>query len=278
MDRRKFTKTIGLLTGAAALTGLYAWQVEPGWLEFVKHKIFINKLPPHLWGKILMQISDIHAGAVDKNYLVDSLQKANALEPDIVVYTGDFITDNKGKEFKEIADVLAYKATGKLATIGILGNHDYGPDWQQAEIADRVTHLVNSAGIKVLRNEILDVEGLNIIGIDELWGTNFKPGEVMEKYRPDTANLVLCHNPDACDLDIWNGYKGWILSGHTHGGQVKPPFLPPPVVPVNNKKYTAGKIDLQDGRTLYINRALGYKWKLRFNVRPEITLFEMQPA
>jgi uncharacterized protein len=100
----------------------------------------------------------------------------------------------------------------------------------------------------------------------------------MKTLDQSKANLVLCHNPDVCDLPVWNNYKGWILSGHTHGGQVKPPFLDPPMLPVKNKNYSAGKILLPDGRTLYINRALGHLWQVRFNVRPEITIFELQRA
>ena len=98
----------------------------------------------------------------------------------------------------------------------------------------------------------------------------------MDQLDASKANIVLCHNPDVCDLDVWNNYKGWILSGHTHGGQVKPPFLPPPVLPVKNKKYTAGKFELSDERILYINRALGHLIQIRFNVRPEITIFELE--
>ena len=93
--------------------------------------------------------------------------------------------------------------------------------------------------------------------------------------KPNDANIALCHNPDACDLDVWQDYNSWILSGHTHGGQVKAPFLDPFVVPVKNKKYTEGLIKLSNNRTLYINRALGHLWQVRFNVRPEITLFEL---
>jgi uncharacterized protein len=92
------------------------------------------------------------------------------------------------------------------------------------------------------------------------------------------VNLVLCHNPDVADLPIWKGYQGWILSGHTHGGQCKPPFLPPPILPVRNRRYTAGEIDLNDGRRLYINRGLGYFRRVRFNVRPEITVFALTRA
>ncbi|MCH5716997.1 metallophosphoesterase [Niabella hibiscisoli] len=278
MNRRKFTKILACLGGASALTGLYAWQVEPFRLEFVRNKMPVQNLPASLHGKILMQISDMHVGRVDKAYLIQSLKEAQAYQPDIVVYTGDFITENDGLEFDELQDVLSHKVKGKLGTVGILGNHDYGKGWSQQEVGDRVTRLATEAGITILRNNAVTIEGLKIIGIDDLWGTNYQPEIAMAHYIPGAATVVLSHNPDTCDEDIWNNYKGWILSGHTHGGQVKPPFLKAPIVPVNNKKYTAGEIQLEDGRTLYINRALGYKWQVRFNVRPEITIFELEPS
>jgi predicted MPP superfamily phosphohydrolase len=90
--------------------------------------------------------------------------------------------------------------------------------------------------------------------------------------------IVLAHNPDAQDLPIWDGIQGWVLAGPTHGGQVKPPFLPPPVLPVRNKRYTAGEFEVGAGRRLYINRGLGHMLPVRFNVRPEITLFTLEAA
>ena len=78
------------------------------------------------------------------------------------------------------------------------------------------------------------------------------------------------------DALSWGDYKGWVLAGHTHGGQCKPPFLPPPLLPVRNKRYTAGEIPLSDGRRLYINRGLGHLIRARFNVRPEITAFTLR--
>ena len=90
--------------------------------------------------------------------------------------------------------------------------------------------------------------------------------------------VVLCHNPDALDLPLWDGVRGWVLAGHTHGGQCKPPFLPPPILPVRNKRYTAGAFDVGPGRTLYVNRGLGHLLRARFNVRPELTLFTLTRA
>lgn len=72
---------------------------------------------------------------------------------------------------------------------------------------------------------------------------------------------------------LWSGYGGWILSGHTHGGQCKPPILL-----VKNLRYTAGAFGLSGGRHLDINPGLGYLKRVRFNVRPEVTAFRLCAA
>ncbi len=278
MNRRKFIKQSLLATTAiGVLAGLYAWQVEPFWLEFVKKKMPVRNLPDKLIGKTLMQISDIHVGnRFDYHYIIESLIKAQQFEPDFVVYTGDYISYENEKQFEQLDEVLKHTVKGKLGTAGILGNHDYGKNWSEQSVADQVSAQLKNSGISLLKNKQKDFEGLNIIGLDDYWALNFAPHVVMNNYDKSKANLVLCHNPDVCDLKVWNGYQGWILSGHTHGGQCKPPFLDAPILPVKNKKYTQGEIDLRDGRTLYINRAVGHLHQVRFNVRPEITIFELQ--
>lgn len=277
MKRRTFLKGFAGLTGLGALTGLYSWQIEPFWLEFVKRELPIQHLPSHLEGKTLIQVSDMHVGnRFDWHFIIQSLQKAQAFEPDFVVYTGDYISYLNEQQFEQLREVLKHVLKGKLGTIGILGNHDYGLNWAQNEVANQVVQLLQGAGVRVLRNEQTSIEGLNFIGFDDYWATNFHPERVMQHYQPNRANLLLCHNPDVCDLDVWQGYQGWILAGHTHGGQCKAPFLTPPMLPVKNKRYTSGEIDLEDGRMLYINRALGHLWQVRFNVRPEITVFTLR--
>jgi predicted MPP superfamily phosphohydrolase len=194
-----------------------------------------------------------------------------------VVYTGDYVSTYKDEvQYKELEEVLNNCVKGKLGTVGILGNHDYGRNWSQREVADNISKMLTENGITLLRNEQKEFQGLNFIGFDDYWGLNFKPENVMNDYDNSRANVLLCHNPDVCDLDVWNNYQGWILAGHTHGGQCKPPFLNPPMLPVKNKRYSAGKIELSNDRLLYINRALGHLWQVRFNVRPEITIFELE--
>lgn len=278
IKRRQFIKKAFLdLTGVGLLSGLYAWQVEPFWLEFVKIKMPIKNLPDILVGKTLMQISDIHIGKrFDPNFVLDSFKKANAFNPDFVVYTGDFVSTHKDLvQYAELEQVLKNSVKGKLGTVAILGNHDYGKDWKQPEVADKISSMLSENDITTLRNEQTSINGLNFIGFDDFWGLNFNPELAMKNLDTSKANITLCHNPDVCDLDVWKDYQGWILSGHTHGGQCKPPFLSPPMLPVKNKKYTAEKFDLDNGRTLYINRALGHLWQVRFNVRPEITIFQL---
>ena len=83
MKRRKFIKnTVLTSTGIGFLAGLYSWQVEPFWLEFVKVKMPVFNLPKDLIGKTVMQISDIHVGnKFDYQYIIDSFKEAKLLKP-----------------------------------------------------------------------------------------------------------------------------------------------------------------------------------------------------
>lgn len=277
MQRRKFIKhTFRWGAGLGMLTGLYSWQVEPFWMKFVHVTMPLKNLPKELVGKTLMQISDIHIGnSFDYQYIIDSFKEAQRLKPDFVVYTGDYVSYEGDEQITQLQEVLQHLVTGKLGTVGVLGNHDYGIDYAEERVARSIVKSLEHAGVTVLRNEAIELNGLNFLGIDDFWGVNFYPENATEKYDPTKANIALCHNPDVCDLPVWNNFKGWVLSGHTHGGQVKSPFLPAPMLPVKNRKYNAGVIELEEGKTLYINSALGCLLQVRFNVRPEITVFKL---
>jgi predicted MPP superfamily phosphohydrolase len=277
-SRRRFLKA-SMSTAAAGLgLGFYAGRVEPHWLELVSRPLPIGELPAALVGARLIQLSDVHVGLrVDDRYVLDTFERVRALDPAIVVVTGDF-TSHHDAVFAQAERMYASCPRGRLATLGILGNHDYGPGWSHPEMADRIVAIMRGLGVRILRNEVADVAGVQIVGMDDLWGGRFQVVRALAAVDPRRAALALTHNPDTVDEPGWDRFQGWILAGHTHGGQVKPPFLPPPLLPVRNRRYTAGEFALTNGRRLYINRGIGHLTKVRFNVRPEVTIFELQSA
>jgi predicted MPP superfamily phosphohydrolase len=280
MNRRTFLKrTAAAAVGGSAGTLAYAMLLEPHWLQIVHRDLPIAGLPLAVEGRTLAQITDVHVGPkVSDDYLKHSFDRVARLAPDIVVFTGDFISyvaERGEAQFKQLAGVLAHFPRGRVATLGVLGNHDYGQRWREPEVAQRVVQVAEQAGIRILRNDTAAVEGLDIVGVDDLWAGRADPRAALAK-RTGGASLALCHNPDAMDKLDWGDYRGWVLAGHTHGGQCKAPFLPPPLLPVENKRYVAGAVDAGGGRTLYISRGVGHLLQARFNVRPEVALFTLR--
>ena len=277
--RRRFLQR-GLAPAVALATGtvLYTWRIEPHWVEVVERALPIVNLPPALAGRTLAQLSDLHIGPrVDDDYVLGVFDRVRDLAPDIVAFTGDFTENDRGRN-AQAQRVYARAPRGRLATLGVFGNHDYGPGWRYPAMAAALMPVLADCGIRVLRNEVTDVAGLDIVGLDDLWGKQFQPAAALAYRDRSKPGLVLSHNPDTADLPGWAGYEGWILSGHTHGGQCKPPFLPPPLLPVLNRRYTSGEVVVDDQRRLYISRGVGHTLRVRFNVRPEVTIFTLQRA
>ena len=277
ISRRSFLRTLGACAGAGAV-GLYTFQIEPEWLEVVHRALPLRRLPPSLIGRTVAHLSDIHVGPMmNDDFVIDTFRRVDAMKPDVVVITGDLMSWCHGWR-DHLAAVYHQVPRGRLATIASLGNHDYGPGWGDHAIGDNVADVLRSCGITVLRNQMLDVEGLQIVGLDDLWAKRFNPENVLHTLDTSRAAIALSHNPDTVDLPVWRNFDGWILAGHTHGGQCKPPFLPPPVLPVRNRRYTSGEFQLDEHRHLYISRGVGHIMPVRFNVRPEATLFELQAS
>jgi len=277
LSRRRFLRRS--VTAVTATVGLYSWLIEPHWVELVRRRLPIKNLPRDLVGRTLVQLSDLHIGPrVDDGYLRETFERVARLQPDFVVMTGDFVSYQDAAQFGQMSHVIAAFPHGRLGTFAVLGNHDYGHAWSELLVADHVSDVATQAGITVLRNEVRVVSGLQLVGLEDYWSPRFDPAPVVSSRDRTAATVTLCHNPDGVDVDAWSDYDGWILGGHTHGGQCKPPFLPPPFIPVRNKRYTAGAFALAGGRSLYINRGLGHLIRVRFNVRPEVTIFELERA
>src|SRR5215470_8907369 len=150
-------RALQALTGAACgslAVGLYTWRIEPHWLELTYPLLPISGLPRELDGRTLAQISDLHVGPkVDDDYIRSSLRRVQELAPDFVVFTGDWITYRGPRQIEQLRTIMQSLPHGRLATIGILGNHDYGFHWRMPEVAEQVALIVQAAGVTVLRNE-----------------------------------------------------------------------------------------------------------------------------
>jgi predicted MPP superfamily phosphohydrolase len=244
----------------------------------VRRDLPIADLPSALEGRTLVQLSDLHIGPeVDDHYIVHWFDRVREMAPDLVVFTGDFMTCKADEQIDHAADVLRHVPHGRLGTAAILGNHDYGRGYGNRLVAERMAEVLGDLGVRVLRNERVEIAGLSILGIEDLWCPLFRDHwKLWPDFSADRPSLVLCHNPDTVDKPIWQGYRGWILAGHTHGGQCRIPFYGAPVVPVENKQYVAGEYDVGAGRRLYINRGLGHLLPLRLNARPEVTVFTLR--
>src|SRR4051794_798083 len=139
MTRRRFFASLG--AGAALATGLgvYTFGIEPHWVEVVARDLPIRNLPDALIGKTLVQLSDLHVGPrVDADFLVRSLHLVNELQPDLIAFTGDFMTCDRDEQVDEVARVVRHLNIPKLGCFAILGNHDYGWGWKQVDVASKL--------------------------------------------------------------------------------------------------------------------------------------------
>ena len=273
-NRRKFLKFFFSTLSAGASSLAYAHGIEPHWVDWNSVPMPLQNGSSLLQGRSLIQISDLHIGSlVSATYLKETFLKIQSLDADYIVITGDFISYKPGIE-KDLSELLRFFPKGKKQTFAILGNHDYGFFFNDPEVANDLSVLLKEQGITVLRNEHRLVDGIQWIGIDDLWSKRIDLQKSFRNCSPDIPSIILAHNPDTIDHPLWpNHFKGWILSGHTHGGQCRLPLLSPPILPVKNRAYASGKVQINLDQTLYVNRGLGHLTKLRFCARPEVTIF-----
>jgi len=277
--RRRFLSLLGTGFGASAAVVGWTLRVEPHWFAVVEQKLVLTNLPENWVGKRLLQLSDFHIGQTDSDYLKRAIQQACDTRPDAIVLTGDFIDHNSASAFEEFESVFSAVRETDVPVVACLGNHDYGRWWRQNEVATNVASALKKMGVQVLRDESVAFDGLTFVGLDDFWTPTYSSAKARKALSASShSQICLCHNPDVCDEPIWGNFTGVILAGHTHGGQCKPPFFPPPRLPVRNRTYVAGYYPIAKNRMLYINRGLGHSLRARFNCRPEITFFTLQNA
>lgn len=172
--------------------------------------------------------------------------------PDILVFAGDFVSESRFA-----APSLRYHATmrGRLATLAVLGNHDY---WTDAPLMRR---MMRESGIRHLhgRRWSLEREGyrLSFVGSDEPWARGRVDWQRFLPPEPNEAVVVVTHTPDNAEAASRRG-AALVLCGHTHGGQVCLPLVGPPRMPCRlGHRYVAGLYDLPGGGVLALSRGIG---------------------
>lgn len=251
----------------------YAFKIEPDWVQVTRVQVPIAQLPPAFQGYRIVQISDLH---VDEWMTAARLRQvvaiANRQQPDLLALTGDFVTQNPEQYAATLTEVLQ-ELQPRDQTVAVLGNHDH---WQNPEITEKA---LRAAGITVLNNAVetldRDRSQLAIAGLDDYWvgATRLEP--VLEQLPAQVPAILLIHEPDFADTSAATQRFALQLSGHSHGGQVRIPFWGPPILPPLGQKYPAGRYQVGN-MMLYTNRGVGaVKPRVRFNSRPEITVFSL---
>jgi hypothetical protein len=278
MTRRSFLKAALYTSLGISLTGLggtiYATRLEPYGLAVTRVDVPLRNLARAFAGMKLAQISDLHLGEwMTPQRETAIVQTVNALNPDVVLITGDFVSlvDDA------IADELTEMLRGFAAPVyACLGNHDHWTD------APTVSAAVLRAGVQLLRNEHAVIargnQALYIAGVDDIWERQHDLDAALAGIPQDSAVILLAHEPDYADEVALDGRVGLQLSGHTHGGQVRLPFVGAPLLPRLGQKYSAGLFQVGE-MALYVNRGVGMIAPyVRFGCAPEITLLTLQPA
>jgi hypothetical protein len=280
--RRRFLKAT--LFGAGGLA-LYAGEVERHWIQISRQDASIPGLPAAFDGMRIAQLSDIHLDEFTESFFLrDAIDHINRLNPDAVVLTGDYVT--WGISTRKFAESAARQCGHLLAGLhcskryAILGNHDV------IVSSEVVTSALTNNGMTVLTNACVPIErgGARfwLAGLDDPLEGDPKPDlAIPARIRniPNEPVVMLCHAPDYAD-DLLAHPAGksikLMLSGHTHGGQVRFPIVGATELPPLGKKYVEGWFRL-GGLQLYVNRGLGAVGvPFRFDCPPEITLFTLR--
>ncbi|WP_414528929.1 metallophosphoesterase [Nodularia chucula] len=197
-----------------------------GRLRVDKITVKIADLPQSLHSTKLVQLTDFHYDGlrISEELLAQAIEATNEAEPDIILLTGDYVTDDP-TPIHQLALRLKHLQS-RCGIYAVLGNHDIHYKHSKTEITSALT----SIGINVLWNEIAYPLGeqLPIIGLAEYWSREFNPEPIMKQLNSHTPRIVLSHNPDTAKiLEKWR--VDLQLSGHTHGGHIVIPGLGPAI-------------------------------------------------
>ncbi|MFD2443333.1 metallophosphoesterase [Bacillus sp. CGMCC 1.16607] len=279
VSRRSFIKkTIGsVLTMIGTGYGgyFYAHQIEPRLLKVASHSITHTDIPSSFNGFKIVQFSDTHLGF---QYNLDQFKKMlnqiNQLQPDVIFFTGDLMDAPNQYPYAEEIIPLLKNLQAPFGKYAIYGNHDHG-----GYGSDIYKNIMDQSEFTLLLNQseqisMVDKSRIHIIGLDDamLGKPNFS--KAFHQIPSNEYKILLSHAPDLADEAV--KYNVQIqLSGHSHGGQIKIPFVGALITPPFAKKYVEGFYEIEN-LLLYVNRGIGTtRLPFRFLSKPEITMFTL---
>jgi predicted MPP superfamily phosphohydrolase len=255
--------------GSAAMAGGAWWsRAEPHWFEVENHEFTLPRLPIAFDGFRIVHLSDFHVDAsrvITGERLREIVARINALRPDAVLLTGDYVTVN-GRHWAEEFGTGMQGITAPVRA-AVMGNHDY---WSGV---GRVREALHKCRVRELLNNVWTLRrggaALHLCGLDDLFG---KPAlrDVTRLVPRGECAVLLHHQPDTADRVSETGVFDLQLSGHSHGGQVRLPGIGALQLPHGAMRYPMGHYRIGQMQ-LYTTRGIGTLWGIRFNCRPEIT-------
>ncbi|AUX39990.1 metallophosphoesterase [Sorangium cellulosum] len=270
ISRRSFLR--GAAAGAVGLGAADALLLEPRWLEVSRHDVHVAGLPRSLDGFTVAQLTDVHLTSIGG--LHESLFAAvREIAPQLVVLTGDILdAESSFGALTALCDGLAGPGRKVLAT---LGNWEH---WGRVPL-DGLHEAYARGGATLLGNEHTRLpDGVVVAATDDSCSGHHDPVRALRGLPSGAPRLLLTHAPGLLDeLPADAPRVDLALSGHTHGGQVRPLGFAV-AVPPGSGRFVAGHYETQVGPA-YVSRGIGTSVvPARFLCRPEMPVFRLCAA
>lgn len=269
-----FSIILGLTALAVTiLCAIYARFVHPFRPRITHTLIPLPRSHKHLDGLSLAFVTDTHVGpSFPARALEPVIQILRRAKPDIVLFGGDYISESPRYLAEAQGPMADMAATARIGAWGVLGNHDI------ANIRGRVLESFSSTGITFLNNEATEIHtpqgSFWLVGIDDSLLGRAEPETAFRDVPVDALSIALWHEPDHAEkIEPFGPLL--ILSGHSHGGQVRLPFIGPIAAPKLGREYPSGRYDI-GSTTLFVSNGIGiYRPPIRFNCPPEVVIVRL---
>ncbi len=268
-DHKKMKIIIITIILLIVLTFIYMRFIATNGFIIKEFNVTSSKLPKGFNGVKVMHLSDIHYASVGEKKLNKAVDEINSMKPEIVVFTGDLYDEfsNLTDEMKEKIISALSRIEAPLGKYAVSGNHDYKHEgYEEIITKSGFTYLHNTTKLIYYNDE----EPIEIIGYPDEREDN--PNYEIE--LTDNYKIALIHEGDSFEHIKDKGIN-LTLAGHSHGGQVRLPFIGCLIKVEGGKKYCEEHYTNNDSE-LYVNFGLGEtEFKIRSFNKPSINMYRL---